>query len=74
MVVGEFGSPSLVIAGQAPEARGPGKRPLDDPAPRQQHKSSVGFRILHHLQSDSVPGCVCPGLLPRRTLINVVSL
>ena len=37
---------ALVIAHEPPEARGPGKAALDNPAPRQQDKAVLGLGVF----------------------------
>ena len=47
---------ALVVACEAPEARGPREAAFDHPAPRQQHKPPLGFRVLDDLQPDPMGG------------------
>jgi len=49
---------SLVVAGDATEARHPGDRSLDDPTAGQQHEAPLGLGRLDHLQADAVRGRV----------------
>lgn len=48
-----FGQP-LIVPGQSPKARHPAEAALDDPAPRQQDKATLGGRQLDHLKPNTV--------------------
>ena len=50
---------TFVIFDNPSATRGPGKRPFDDPAARQQDETTFGFRQFHHFESDAFcVGCV----------------
>jgi len=61
---------TLVIAHEASKTRGPGKRTLNDPAPRQEHKTSFRFGKLDDFQTAAViVGCLCRSVTGR-TLVH----
>ena len=51
----------LVSSGQTPEASSPAKAALNYPAARQQHKATLGFWQLHHVQLYAMFACFIGG-------------
>jgi hypothetical protein len=45
---------SFIVAGQAAEARRPGKSAFNHPGVRRQDKTALDFGMLDHLQLDAV--------------------
>ena len=61
---------SLVVADEAAEARGPGERALNDPAPGQQDEALPGLGQLDDLELDAVLGGGLGGLLAAIALVG----
>ena len=61
----------LVILGQPPKARQPGKRALDHPAARQQDKAAFGLGMFDDHQPDAPAIGLARGLIARMALVDV---
>ena len=60
----------LVSSGQTPEASSPAKAALNYPAARQQHKATLGFWQLHHVQLYAMFASFIGGSVAGIALIN----
>ncbi len=62
---------ALVIFGEAPKARRPGKAPFHNPASGQQHETTFSFFQFDDEQLDTTLLCLCFGAVAAVTLIDV---
>jgi hypothetical protein len=65
---------AFVVASQTTKARQPTEGTFDDPAPREQHKTTLGLGMLDHFQPDSVLFCRLRRVLAGVALIDKCDL
>ena len=63
-------SQALIIASQPAEARHPRKAALNYPAPRQQHKATLGDGQLDHFQANALRLSISRRLFTRLALVH----